>query len=148
VANISEFLTAKLTIEEFRQLLLENIFEGNNEIPEYVLTEEDWEKIHQISEERYQSWEWNYGKSPNFNFQNSHRFPVGSIDVRLEVSQGIINSAKIYGDFFGTEDVQDIEECLKNKRYDRTSLEIALGGIEYRSYFGNITKEDFLNLFY
>jgi lipoate---protein ligase len=61
VANISEFLTEKLEINEFRSLLLKNIFEGQEEIPEYVLTEEDWEKIHQLSKERYQNWEWNYG---------------------------------------------------------------------------------------
>ena len=105
VANISEFLEEKVTVEEFRQLLLTNIFEGLEEIPEYVLTEEDWEKIHQLSEERYQTWEWNYGKSPKFNLQHSHRFPVGSIDVRLEVNKGIIDDCKIYGDFFGVGEV-------------------------------------------
>ena len=45
-------------------------------------------EIHKISEERYQKWEWNYGKSPKFNVQASHRFPVGSIDIRLEVNKG------------------------------------------------------------
>lgn len=148
VANISEFLKEPLTIEEFRQLLLKNIFEGYNEIPEYILTEEDWKKINQLSKERYQTWEWNYGKSPKFNFQNSQRFPIGSIDVRFEVKQGMIQNAKIYGDFFGTGDVSDIEERLKNTKYERSSLEQALADLDIKRYFGNITKEDFLHLIY
>jgi lipoate---protein ligase len=148
VANIAEFLEGKVTMEEFRQMLLTNIFEGLEEIPEYVLTEEDWEKIHQLSEERYQTWEWNYGKSPKFNLQHSHRFPVGSIDVRLEVNKGIIDHCKIYGDFFGVGEVQDIEERLINVKYERASLDQALDDLDIKHYFGNITKEDFLQLIY
>lgn len=148
VANISEFLTEKLSVEEFRKLLLKNIFEGQEEIPEYILTEEDWEKIHQLSKERYQSWDWNYGKSPKFNLQHSHRFPIGSIDVRLEVNKGYIDHCKIFGDFFGVGDVEDIEERLKNVKYERSEIEKALQDLNMKQYFGNITKEDFLQLIY
>jgi lipoate---protein ligase len=148
VANISEFLTNKIDIEEFRMLLLQNIFEGTDEITEYVLTEEDWEKIHQLSKERYQSWEWNYGKSPKFNLQHSHRFPVGQIDVRLEVNKGIIENCKIFGDFFGVGDVSEIEEKLKNTRYEKSEIESALSDIEIQHYFGNVTKDEFINLIY
>lgn len=119
VANISEFLIEQISIEEFRSLLLKNIFEGQDPIPEYVLTEKDWENIHLLSKERYQNWEWNYSKSPKFNLQHSHRFPVGSIDVRLEVNKGLIESCKIYGDFFGVGEVKDIEEKLTGIRYEK-----------------------------
>ncbi|PFO04304.1 lipoate--protein ligase [Bacillus sp. AFS076308] len=148
VANISEFLTEKISIEEFRSLLLKNIFGGQDEIPEYILTEEDWEKIHQLSKERYQNWDWNYGKSPKFNLQHSHRFPVGSVDVRLEVNKGKIENCKIYGDFFGVGEVSEIEKRLTGIRYERSEIEQALDDIETKHYFGNISKEEFINLIY
>jgi lipoate-protein ligase A len=148
VANISEFLKEKLTMDKFRELLLKNIFDGVDEIPEYVLTEHDWEQIQQLSKERYQSWEWNYGMSPKFNIQRTHRFPVGSIDVRLEVDKGIIENCKIYGDFFGTNDVSDIEKRLVGQKYEKASLQEALKGVDIKSYFGNITEQDFLDLIY
>ena len=44
VANITEFLNEEMTTEEFRQLLLETIFEGETEIPTYELTENDWKR--------------------------------------------------------------------------------------------------------
>ncbi|MGG2093285.1 lipoate--protein ligase [Bacillus sp. S13(2024)] len=148
VANITEFLNEKITIEEFKQLLLENIFEGESEIPTYELTEEDWKKIYKISEERYRNWDWNYGKSPKFNLQHSHRFPVGQVDVRLEVQKGVVSECKIYGDFFGVEDVHDIEERLRGKVFDKEAFAEALADVEVPRYFGNITKEDFLSLFF
>jgi lipoate-protein ligase A len=148
VANISEYLEEKITINQFRELLLRNIFGGAENIPTYNLTEEDWEKINEISKERYQNWDWNYGKSPKFNYQHSHRFPVGQIDVRLEVHKGIIENCKIYGDFFGVEDVEEIEAALAGARYDKGEMDKALEKIDVKKYFGNIKKADFLNLIY
>lgn len=148
VANISEFLDKKITIEEFRSLLLRSIFGGENKVEEYVLTAEDWNKIEKISKERYQNWDWNYGKSPKFNMQRSHRFPVGGIDIRLEVEKGKIENCKIYGDFFGVGDVTDIEEKLKGLRYEKSEITKALKEVDINHYFGNITKEEFIELIY
>jgi lipoate-protein ligase A len=148
VANISEFLPEPMTIEEFRSFLLKNIFEGEEKIPEYVLTEKDWEKIDEISRNRYQKWEWNYGKSPKFNIQHSKRFPIGSIDVRLEVDKGIIQNCKIYGDFFGVGDVADIEKRLTGVRYDREAMAEALKDVDLKHYFGNIEREEFFAFLY
>ncbi|WP_409304583.1 lipoate--protein ligase [Peribacillus sp. SCS-155] len=148
VANISEFLKEPITIEQFRSLLLKYIFEGSEEIPEYVLSEEDWSNIHKLSEERYQNWDWNFGRSPKFNLQHSHRFPVGSIDIRLEVNKGVIENCKIYGDFFGVGDVNVIEGRLKDIRYEREDIEHALEDINVSYYFGNVTKEEVIQLIY
>lgn len=148
VANIAEFLEEPMTIEEFRSLILKYIYEENETIPEYVLTEEDWEKINEISKERYQNWDWNYGKSPKFNLQHSHRFPVGSIDIRLEVNKGKIENCKVYGDFFGVGDVSEIEEKLTGIRYERTEIERVLADVDVKHYFGNVTKEEVINLIY
>ncbi|MCR8849635.1 lipoate--protein ligase [Rossellomorea sp. SC111] len=147
VANISEFLTEQMTIEEFRSTLLDFIFDGSD-VEEYILTEEDWKNIHELSKERYQNWDWNYGKSPKFNLQHSHRFPVGSIDVRLEVNKGEIDNCKIFGDFFGVGNVEDIEEKLAGTRYERKDIAGALEGVDIQHYFGNITKDEFVDLVY
>ncbi|MDV7766294.1 lipoate--protein ligase [Peribacillus sp. CSMR9] len=148
VGNIADFLKEPMSVEEFRSFLLQNIFKESGEVTEYVLTEADWEKIHKISEERYQNWEWNYGKSPKFNLQNSHRFSVGSVDIRLEVNRGIIEHCKIYGDFFGVGEVADIEQKLTGSRYEKKAISNVLDEIDVRHYFGNVTKEEILALIY
>lgn len=148
VANISEFLNEKISIGEFRELLLRYIFNTEGEVPEYILTEEDWENIHKLSKQRYQNWDWNYGKSPDFNIQHSHRFPVGQIDVRLEVQRGVIDDCKIFGDFFGVGDVQEVENMLKGVKYEKSAIEEALQDADIPHYFGKITREEFVELVY
>ncbi|TYS31572.1 lipoate--protein ligase [Bacillus pumilus] len=148
VANISELMDQKMSTEEFRKILLSYIFDTNGEVPQYQLTEKDWEKIHEISRDRYQKWEWNYGRSPKFNLQHSKRFPAGSIDLRLEVKKGIIQDCKIFGDFFGVGDIADIEKKLIGQQYDRNTISDVLEDMDMRHYFGNVSKEDFLDLIY
>ncbi|MGE7948029.1 lipoate--protein ligase [Lysinibacillus sp. NPDC093688] len=148
VANISEFLKDKMTVEEFRLEILKSIFGGEENIRYYELTEEDWTNIHKLSAERYQTWEWNYGKSPRFNIQKTHRFPTGGIDIRLEVNRGNIEEAHIFGDFFGVGDMTDVEQRLVGTNYDRTTIANALADIDIPTYFGGITTEEFLQLIY
>ncbi|MDM5319379.1 lipoate--protein ligase [Bacillus altitudinis] len=148
VANISELMDQKMTTEEFRKILLSYIFDTNGDVPQYQLTERDWEKIHEISRDRYQKWEWNYGRSPKFNLQHSKRFSAGSIDLRLEVKKGMIQDCKIFGDFFGVGDIHDIEKRLIGQQYDRKTISDVLEDMDMRHYFGNVSKEDFLDLIY
>lgn len=150
VANISEFLTENMSMKQFKDLLLCQIFnvENSAEVPRYELTEADWERVHEISTERYARWDWNYGKSPAYNVQARHKFTSGLLDIRLDVKKGIIENCKIYGDFFGVGDVEEIENKLRGVRHKRSEVEKALENIDISHYLGKITKEDFVSLIY
>src|SRR5690606_9529528 len=115
---------------------------------EYVLTEEDQAEIRKMMEEKYANWEWNYGYSPKFNYEKTDRFDGGTLQVRLNVVKGIIEECKIYGDFFGVEDVQDVENRLKGVRYDRAAIQEALQGVDLDPYFGGITRDELLSCFF
>lgn len=145
VANISEFLSEPMTIEAFRQHLLESIFAGS-EVERYELTAQDWEQIQRISRERYQNWDWNYGKSPAFNMKRVMRLNAGTFDVRLYVEGGIIKTAAIYGDFFGRGEATEITDKLVGLRYDRQALSRVWEENDLPFYFGPITKEEWLEL--
>ncbi|MEK5058063.1 lipoate--protein ligase [Paenibacillus shunpengii] len=147
VANISSLMDREMTIVEFREELLRHIFGMEaNEVPEYKLTEQDWEKIHEISKERYQNWDWNYGLSPESNVKHSKKFPVGIIDLRMNIKEGRIEDIKIYGDFFGVGDVADIENLLRGKRYEEQEVREALKDTDIKHYFGNLEFDDFIGL--
>ncbi|WP_422122730.1 lipoate--protein ligase [Planococcus sp. X10-3] len=148
VANISEFLETGMTVMEFRSEILHSIFEGEENVKLWELTDEDWEGIHEISRERYGNWEWNYGKSPKFNVKHSHRFPVGGIDVRLQVEKGLVENAKIFGDFFGVGDITELENAITGVKYERNALDEAISDMDIPKLLGGITKEEFLKLIY
>ncbi|WP_337104349.1 lipoate--protein ligase [Paenibacillus sp. YIM B09110] len=147
VANITEFLAESMTIEQFRQHILASIFEGQSEIPFYELTEQDWANVQKLADERYRSWEWNYGRSPAFNMRQAKRIEgAGTFDVRLQVEEGVIIDAAIFGDFFGRGDSSEVAQRLIGTRYDAASLKELVSGIDLPYYFGPVTQEQWLEL--
>jgi lipoate-protein ligase A len=139
VANISEYIAKPMDILEFRENIKVGILEeANNGV--YILTQSDWDVINQISRERYQQWEWNFGRSPKFNIQKTQRFPFGQIDARIEVHKGEIQQVKFFGDFLGLRDVADIESKLIGVRYDKMHLQEALEIIELKDYLGGLSS--------
>ncbi len=122
VANISEFLTQPMTIEEFRDHLLETYSEAASEIMEYPLVTQDWMAVQKLADEHYRSWDWNYGRSPDFNVQKKQRFLGGEIDARLDIKQGIIKSIKFYGDFFAEVEPEVLELALAGAHYESKEI--------------------------
>ncbi|MDQ0246536.1 lipoate-protein ligase A [Bacillus fengqiuensis] len=50
--------------------------------------------------------------------------------------------------FLEAGNVSEVENKLKHIRYDYGALEEALADVNVQHYFGNITKEEFINLIY
>ncbi|MGO2359303.1 lipoate--protein ligase [Mesonia sp.] len=148
VANITEFLPEPMEIQSFRKKIIEEVYREQENFKTYHLTEEEWDGVKKLKAEKYDQWDWNYGKSPKFNIHRTKRFAVGEIDIRIFVEKGTIKSIKIYGDFFGKEPVENIEEVLTGKRYDLAEITTALAPIAVKDYFGNVDQQEFIDLLY
>jgi lipoate-protein ligase A len=146
VANISEFLAEPMPIEEFRRVLLEGIFGGKP--TEYVLTDDDWRRINELAARKYRLWEWNYGLSPAFNVQRAKRFPIGEIDVRINVADGRIRNIRFTGDFFANGEIGELEEVLRDIRYEPEEIESALARTGLEQYLADITPGELRELMY
>jgi lipoate-protein ligase A len=144
VANISEFLSSPMPIEAFRAYLLAHLFEGTAEPPTFPLTEQDWAGVHLLAAERYRSWEWTYGHSPDFNVQKRERFSGGEIDARLDVHQGVIQTVKFYGDYFAKDESDGLEQLLTGVRYSREELYAVLKSVQIERYFSGLDLETFI----
>lgn len=146
VTNVSDYLKEKITIQEFREILLNALFEGKP-VQEYKLTEKDLANIRELTAEKYLTWEWNFGHSPAFNFKKAGRFACGGIEVNLFVDKGIIQDCKIYGDFFSNHDLGELEAQLKGLRFEEKEIAQKLANIDIAQYFGAITHEELLSCF-
>jgi lipoate-protein ligase A len=145
VTNIKSYVTQDADVLEFKNLLLTNIFEYFNEpIETYELSQEDRENIQKMVDERYGTWEWNYGRSPKFNYKGYKRFAGGCVEARLQVENGLVDNCKIYGDFFAKGDISVLENRLKGIKYDFDEVKESLSDFSVEEYLGRITKEEFL----
>jgi len=150
VTNILPYLKEKMTVEQFEQHLLKFLL-GTDDIESmvYCLTNEDLKKINQLKKEKYDTWKWNYGESPEFTVVKEKRYQGGKVSFKLNVIDGIIKDIRIYGDFFGKLDVKDIEEGLIGKLFKEDIIKEELTKFNLEDYFFNITLENLIDcLFY
>jgi lipoate-protein ligase A len=145
VANISEFLPRPIEIEDFKKLLLDTYFEGSTEIRNLPLTDLDWNNVHALADTRYRTWEWNYGKSPEFNIEKRQRFSGGEIIARLNVKGGVIQSIKFYGDYFSESTPEELESLFTNLRFTQEELIRASESIDINRFFNGMDQKTLID---
>ena len=142
VTNILDELPEKMTVEAFSEQLLNKIKEQYPDMTEYVLSEADLENIQNLADNQFATWDWTYGKSPDYTIKRSVRDPAGKLTSYVKVEKSVITGLKIYGDFFGIKDVSDIEEELIGLRYEYQDVLDKLRTVETTQYFTNITPQE------
>ncbi|EGD51162.1 lipoate--protein ligase [Thermoanaerobacter thermohydrosulfuricus] len=148
VTNISEHLKEPITIEQFIDLIMNHIREQTGGSEMYEFTQEDIKKIEKLVKEKYSTWEWNFGTSPDYSFKNEKKFTGGTVEVNLNVEKGIIKDIKIYGDFFGKYDVSEVENLLKGVKHSEEEIRKVLSNIDMNDYFANITVDNLIEVMF
>lgn len=142
VTNIIDELPEKITVNEFSDKILAKMKETYPDMTEYVLSEDELAKIQKSADEQFGNWDWVYGKAPEYTIERNVRYPAGKINTFANVEKSIIKNIKIYGDFFGIKDVQDIEELLVGTRYENKDVLEKLKTIDTTQYFSGMTVEE------
>lgn len=132
VTNIKDYLKDDISIMKFKELLLQYMFDEDMDLRIGQLSELDLAAIESLKIDKYLTWDWNYGQSPEFNIRKSKKFESGKVEALINVKSGIIENVKFYGDFFAKGDITDVEDKLKGQRYEDDFWEQAK---ELESYF-------------
>lgn len=135
VTNISEHLKDDIDILEFKDLVMNHLAKSNADNKPYTLTQDDITGINTLVDEKYNSWDWNFGNSPKYSLTNELKYPGGNVEFNLNVEKGIIKEIKFFGDFFGKCDVSFIEELLIDTKHQESSIKKSLELVDINSYF-------------
>ena len=146
VTNIRRYMKEDVPLFVFREMLLEFI-RRETESEDYEFSEEDVHEIERIRRERYDTWEWNYGKSPECTILKSDRVEgCGTIEAFITTDRGLITGIVFYGDFFSTKDPEELAQYFIGKKPDTDGFTQALEGIAVEQYFTGLTIEGLLKL--
>jgi len=145
VTNVSEHLHTPLTVLEFINLVFNHILEMYEDAQIYEITDEDIQKINQLVENKYSTWEWNFGYSPEYNFSKSVRTEGGTLEVSMFVENGIIQRLRFYGDFFTHRDISEIEEAFVSIQHREDKVKQVLSHFNLDDFFFNINQNDILS---
>jgi lipoate---protein ligase len=145
VTNIQDHLPG-LTIAAFKEVLVEEINRSDRQITDSTFTEADRAAILKLREEKYSTWAWNYGRSPDYNIKKERRFSGGGLSLYMTIHQGHIQSLRIFGDFFGEGDLSEIEQCLVGTEMREDAIQTALDGVDIPLSIHGLSREEFIKM--
>ena len=149
VTNIASHLPAELAgmdTAEFLKRLYAFYQQRFSDAVPYELTAADQAAIRRLTDEKYSTWEWNYGASPAFSVSASHKYDFGLVDVRLNVARGHIKTIRIFGDYFGIRSIAELEHALTGTEYRREAVAQAVSDVRIGDYISGMTPEEFAQL--
>lgn len=138
VCNICE-LSSGLTVEAMRRLVIESFIEEYGAASEYVF---DGTALAEVEErrERLASWEWRFGKTPQFDFETDKRFSFGDTQIYFNSRDGVIRETKVYSDCLDTELTTEIENALTGVHFRKEEIKAALSKMKDQSIAAELAE--------
>ena len=137
VGNIRSTLSVDMDMQDFWKYLKEYL--TKNLATPLALYKDDLAAIEKLKQEKYDTWEWNYGKSPKCQMRSKKRWDNGLLDLQISVTNGKISEIYIFGDFLAVAPVSELEHMLIGCVYRAEALEELLSSIDLTPYLGGIT---------
>lgn len=146
VANLREYLPdwdVDTFLNELTSGLLEELGEDSvTPIPDSLI-----QRAEALANEKYRTWEWNFGSITSYNYTCKSRFDCGSVQIAFNVINNRIENLNISGDFFGIRPVAELAEKINGSipRYDDIAAKLAV--VEVGDYISGLSANDLLTLF-
>ncbi len=147
VTNIKEHFSQNINVKDFINSISTSLRRQFNVTQDYIVPEKIIQEAEKLAQTKYRTWEWNYGNSPEFNYEKSSKFTGGNVTLQLDIQKGKILNAKFNGDFFSRQDVSLLEKTLENAEISTDNISILLDSLPISEMFLNITSAEILSLF-
>ncbi|WP_220740360.1 lipoate--protein ligase [Leuconostoc miyukkimchii] len=147
VGNIKDYASKDLTIDKFIAQLKFYLTDEDRD-GEYELNANQKADILKLRDEQFSQWSWNYGKSPEFMYNNHAKFGGGSIDVQIDVHDGEITDINFTGDFLGVRDWREMKSQFIGLPFKREVIASILEQNKEGQYFGSIKNSELVETFF
>ena len=147
VTNLCNYLPELSDIHAFKNRL-EEILSNNYSDAEYKLSEADLTHIQRLTDEKFATWEWNYGRSPKATLVHSARLACGTVEIHLTLAENRIASCRFGGDFLGNLPASDVEKALTGIPYEVNEIRKCLSKLEISRYFDRVSADNLLEMMF
>lgn len=144
IGNIRSFLPQDMDITAFWSYL-KGALSGSCIVMFDTLTPQELEQVDRLKAEKYDTWDWNYGRSPRFDMTNKRHWDGGSLEIGLSVSHGIITNLRFYGDFLSICSTEPLETALCGIPFRREDVRRVLSAQPLSALLGTITEDQVLD---
>jgi lipoate-protein ligase A len=117
VTNISNHLRRSMNMQTFLAELTAAISDAFGRLQVHQLTAGEWAAVHRLAEEKYRSWDWSFGRSPEFTVANKVNLDFRKVEALITVKHGIIKKIQLPNNSLNPQTHHQVIDGLMGKRY-------------------------------
>lgn len=132
VINLSQYIVPHQDINGFMKSFMEYIimnYQGRN----FDIQRNNQVEIEQLAHDKYKTWEWIYGWSPDYEFENVWQRGEIRISLYLKTHRGNITDCHLENSGISPEILNGIQERLTGMRHEESELKSVLESSELKS---------------
>ncbi|RLD82835.1 MAG: lipoate--protein ligase family protein [Bacteroidetes bacterium] len=148
VTNISYYLKKDISIQKFCQGLLNFIIAKYDNAIKYQLSKEQLGFIKQLSTEKYNSWDWNFGYSPKYLFKKELQVQNNTVSISLYIKKGKILDIEFVGNFFNDEEISIFKKNIIGIKHRKADIQKIVQMESFKVIFNKLSRENILGLFF
>ena len=145
VANLKDYLPQFSTVRDMQDALHVILSRGDHEI---ILSGEQLAEVQRICDDKFSTWEWNFGRSPKASFHSSRKYSCGTVTADWSIVHGSVDSLSFGGDFLGNLPAAQLAGKLNGLRFDREVVLDALNKEPVGRFFDGITADGLIELLF
>ena len=123
VTNISGHMRRPMGMDAFRAALMDGLFRVFGEIRQYRVTADEWESVDLLAKTKYKSWDWTFGRSPEFTVRHQIELDSGIVDANFIVKNGVIRDIALADKSAGLSSARQVTKEFVGERYDVSVLQ-------------------------
>lgn len=146
VANVQDLLPRPLPLPDFMQKWADNaaeVFGGTAG----ALTDAQQAEIDLLAQ-KYADPHWIWGEAQSCPFRKTGKTGGGIVEVQINAEAQRIKSIRIFGDFFGSRSIAELEGHLEGCPHTPAALRAALDAVDLDAYMHGVKAEELAGLMF
>ena len=140
IGNIRDFLPNDMELPAFWAYLKDALSGGG--LTPGALSAGELAEVDRLKREKYDTWEWNYGRSPKFNVRCKRYWDGGCLEANVSIANGVITDVRFFGDFLSVCGLEELVERLKGVAFRPEDVGAVLNDSPVGELFGGITADE------
>lgn len=145
VGNLHDYLP-DFTVDDFITAIAEKITTETGAV-RCEIPAELQQNAKRLADEKYRTWQWNYGTVMNYSYTQKKRFDFGSLQIDFNVVNNCIADLAITGDFFGNRSITELCALLEGSSLEPEQLAQKMKTIPVETFISGAAADDLLPLF-
>lgn len=143
ITNLIDHLPGNFSIDDFKEMLIQQIKADFPEIRTYQFSDHDYKMIQELAISKYKTFEWNFSYSPKYELNKAIRLKESNIQLSMKTEKGRIKEIKFSKN--GDSVMENVAEAFVGVLHHPADFGAIMDSVNFEDLDDEQSRKEFLN---